>query len=333
MRNTGARSERSLAPLWDDDINEIRSLLGPRRHRLARSDHDGSWSCCNGCDHVAYWTAVALAARARKRGWAREEALEHVRTKPLSLDTLAKDGERIRRASEGVASRPDVAARAKVFTKVLDRAWAAGQLSQEPAVAVEVLRWAITYSGDPGEQVHDGGFLPFDRIARTVVGGVCTGGISDAEVVAGWEGRGMADSIHLSPAERVKRLWHEIERACGTDAGAAARLDELVSGCSARLGQSTDDGVLPLAGRSEGASTEDRGDRERPVVAGAVARLRADRRVSARSSGTRRFRCTVDAVVAELMDLYGVDAVGLAERPEVAELAHEVLAEVSAASA
>lgn len=327
---SSARIPRSLDPLTEDDLAVVRRRVGGRRHQVARNDHSGSWARCPGCEDVAYWSAIALGARARTKGWTRAEALAYVASGRVAVDSIIKDGERMRRGSAGVPTRPDIVACAKVFTIALDRAWLAGELSLEPHHATAALRWAITYAGDPGEQVHDGGFLPFDRIARSLVAGPCGGGISEADVVEGWVGLGRPEDQHRSPADRCERLWYEIERACACDVKAAAKLDEVMAPCSDRLGRHTVDGAAPATVAAEPVG----GCNQEPsaVVLGAAARLEHHRAFWGATSEERRLALAIPEVVAAFCALHQVEDTSLATRPEILEIALEVLAELGASS-
>lgn len=93
-----------------------------------RLDHDGSWRRCFGCHHDALYTTYALASQARRRTAGPGGAGEGLASREL-VENLGREGERMRRADDRVASRPDNAAIAVRFTRVFDEAWAAGRLS------------------------------------------------------------------------------------------------------------------------------------------------------------------------------------------------------------
>lgn len=318
--------------------------LGGTRHQTARDDHDGSWRTCDGCRMAALYTMFALGGRARSNGWDRDEALAFLTTSFTRVKSLAKDGERMRAVDDGGAAKPDVAARSQAFGVALNEAWDHGDLSQAPEVAVEVLRWAITFAGDPGERVAAGRKLPFDRIARTVIGGPDTARITDEQVEQGWAAISPDGAPDLLAQDRVERLWNEIEVACAASPQAMSSLDQLVSSRSDRLSLHTTlwreggegggptfiDDVRPLRSLwSVQGTGEDSKQMPSDLVASAVHRLEVDPRPWQTSADEQRERIAAEALLAELSDRHGPLAPSISKRPEVTELALEVLAEAT----
>lgn len=349
---------RDLAPLLDEDIEVVRRALGDLRHNEAQLDHDGSWRRCFGCHHDALYTTYALASQARrpKNGWTREEALAKGLASRELVENLGREGERMRRADDRVASRPDNAAIAVRFTRVFDEAWAAGRLSHPRPVTTDILRWAITFAGDPGDRVTDGRPLPFDRIARSLVQepGI---DLSDAEVEARWARLSPSGFPTMPAADRVEQIWDEMLRACATDADAAEGIDELVLSHSDRLslhatlqGPATPDGpdrslddvkeldpiwTRDLAFGDPAELLAGTGPREQTcssIVAGAASRLVSKLGWRGAAPDLQQHQAE-QALLAELAERFGPLDAGIARRPEIHELAHEIIAEARAEAA
>lgn len=245
------------------DANSIR-VEHSKRGTVPDSGHGGSRRRdCHECQQLALGGLSKFSARARKRGWTRQQALGELSAHPATYDSMVKEGRRMERAANGRLSKPYNAAFGAHYRRALSEAFGAGELSVAVKEAQRLLGFAIQAVQDETSVKEFGNMLPWTRLEKLLAWSV--------------------DDLPVGTC--AWHVWDEIVAACSRVPRAAKLLDEHVFSKSAGASRH----VAPLVTDADGRDLNliELADESQSMWAG--------------HGGSGRFEQLVDGVVERLL--------------------------------
>lgn len=119
---------------------------------------------CPRCLELAMWALASYAGRARKQGWTRQEGIDNLLNHPATYGSMAAEGQRLNRTTNGYLAKPFQAAFGSVYTDALTSAHQRGELDVPVQVAQELLGWVIRFVHDEHRTISPGNFVPWAKL-------------------------------------------------------------------------------------------------------------------------------------------------------------------------